>query len=125
MVKEWRSKNPDKVREHKKGQKGSDYYLKQQRDRARERTQERKREVVNAYGGKCACCGENRLVFLAIDHVNGGGNQHRKEVGGSYRIYRWLKEHGYPGGFRVLCHNCNFATTGGKTCPHQINEEEK
>jgi hypothetical protein len=44
-------------------------------------------------------------------------------MGGGYRAYRWLKDRGYPGGFRVLCHNCNFATTRG-VCPHQVKEGE-
>lgn len=78
-------------------------------------------EAIMHYGGKCACCGESTYEFLCLDHSNGGGNQHRKEVKAS-ALPAWLRRNGYPDGFRVLCHNCNFATTGGKTCPHQ---EEK
>ena len=29
---------------------------------------------------KCACCGEKELSFLTIDHINGKGNIHRKEM---------------------------------------------
>lgn len=36
--------------------------------------------VIHAYGGACACCGESREPFLAIDHIAGGGNKHRKEI---------------------------------------------
>src|SRR5690606_39680958 len=37
-------------------------------------------EAIMHYGGKCACCGESTYEFLCLDHSNGGGNQHRKEV---------------------------------------------
>lgn len=80
-----------------------------------------KQGVFAAYGGQCQCCGEGELTFLAIDHIDGGGNKHRtKEFGGfgGIRFYRWLRRQGYPAGYRVLCHNCNWATAWG-VCPHQ------
>lgn len=56
-----------------------------------------------------------------IDHVNGGGNAHRRSIGGTtactVRFYRWLEVNNYPEGFQVLCHNCNFAKSHGG-CPH-------
>lgn len=71
----------------------------------------------------CACCGEPNLEFLCIDHVAGGGNRHRKEVGqGGYAIYIWLRQRQFPEGFRVLCFNCNYAVIDGKPCPHTFRE---
>lgn len=82
-----------------------------------ESQQRLKREVIDQYGSICSCCGESELVFLCIDHVNGGGNEHRREIGhGS--LYWWLRRNGWPTGFRVLCHNCNFAEVNGG-CPHK------
>jgi hypothetical protein len=78
--------------------------------------------VFNAYGGpQCACCGETLLRGLQIDHVNGGGAAWRKTHSEIPRghIYRWLREHGYPPGFQVLCATCNFAKGTGDHCPHQ------
>lgn len=79
-------------------------------------------EALQAYGGKtpqCACCTEGALLFLSLDHVNGGGRQHRLETGGG-GFYTWLRRHGYPAGFQVLCHNCNLGRQlNGGTCPHQ------
>lgn len=76
-------------------------------------------DAIAHYGGACACCGETHPAFLAIDHIDGGGNQHRK----TERIANmalWLKRTGYPEGFRVLCHNCNQGRQiNGGTCPHQ------
>lgn len=68
-------------------------------------------------GVKCRCCGEEHLEFLAIDHVGGGGNQQRKEVG-RLCLYQWLKNNGYPDGYRVLCHNCNQSLGAYGYCPH-------
>ncbi len=77
-----------------------------------------RRLCVEAYGGKCECCGTAKLVFLTIDHINERGAAHRKEVGGSGRnFYSWLKRNKFPRGFRVLCFNCNFANYWLPSCP--------
>ena len=42
-----------------------------------------KLEVFMHYGkGKCACCGEEDLRFLTMDHILGGGGQHRRASSG-------------------------------------------
>jgi hypothetical protein len=80
----------------------------------------RRRETVIAhYGGRCACCGETEFEFLAIDHTNGGGEQHRAEVGQGSNMIGWLIDNGFPDGFRVLCHNCNQALGYYGRCPHE------
>jgi hypothetical protein len=66
---------------------------------------EEKRKVFEHYGNKCVLCGQDNKDFLTIDHINGGGNEHRKEVGSN--IYYWLVKNDFPEGFRVLCYNCN------------------
>ena len=68
------------------------------------------------YGPACACCGEARYEFLCIDHIDGGGEQHRKVAGS--KISRWLIRHNFPAGFRVLCSNCNSALGHYGYCPH-------
>ena len=94
------------------------------RERTREWTnrwnRKNRMEALQKYGGKCACCGESRFEFLAIDHAKGGGNKHRKSgqfTPGSGFI-KWLKREGWPKGFRVLCHNCNSAIGYYGSCPH-------
>src|SRR5262252_4538483 len=37
-------------------------------------------EMIAAYGGECACCGETEPVFLTLDHVNGDGAAHRRSM---------------------------------------------
>lgn len=86
--------------------------------RRRERTRALKREVMDAYGGVCQCCGESILEFLTIDHINGGGRAHRERVGES-GVYADLKKRGFPQeGYRVLCFNCNTARGYYGYCPH-------
>jgi len=84
-----------------------------------------KMQVLTHYGGsppKCDCCGDSNTEFLSIDHINGGGNQHRKELGlgraGGYDFYMWLIKNNYPDGFRVLCFNCNHSLGAYGYCPH-------
>lgn len=86
-----------------------------------------KRAIFEHYGGnppKCACCGETTLEFLTIDHVNGGGNKHRKEIGGGGNFYRWLVKNDFPEGFQVLCMNCNWAKGKYGECPHQKQQQK-
>jgi hypothetical protein len=72
------------------------------------------------YGGCCRCCGESTDELLSIDHIEGGGNQHRKAINRyGTDMYRWLKAQGFPPGFRVLCHNCNLARGRYGYCPHE------
>lgn len=70
---------------------------------------------------KCACCGETEIQFLSFDHINGGGNAQLKEIG-SRSIIRWLIKNGYPPGFQILCHNCNFSKGHYGQCPHNLTK---
>ena len=80
-----------------------------------------KEEVLQHYGGVCACCGIIESAFLSIDHVNGGGTKQRKALGfGGSAFYTWLRKMGFPEGFQVLCHNCNMGRhVNGGVCPHK------
>jgi len=84
-------------------------------------------EALIRYGGNppvCVCCGEMHIEFLCIDHINGGGNDHRRAIGNQVgtSFFRWLKRNGYPSGFRVLCDNCNMALARHGFCPHEIEK---
>lgn len=98
---EWANKNQDKIVSYR-----------------RSYNHRLKAMVLGHYGGNCACCGIDDLDVLSIDHINGGGTSHRKEVPGQRLGYHWFKKHGYPEGFRVLCMNCNLAMGLYGYCPH-------
>ena len=122
-LREWQRSNPDKVREY------HTRYNEKHPNVANEMVKRRKRqirhEVLCHYsGGKphCACCNEDKLEFLCIDHINGCGTQGRKKTG--VNLYSWLKQNYYPLGFRVLCHNCNSALGFYGYCPHSEVKHE-
>lgn len=75
-----------------------------------------KQEVIDMYGGECACCGETELVFLTFDHVDGNGGGRERIMGGKQQLY-WLRRERRQN-IQVLCFNCNFAEHWGG-CPHQ------
>lgn len=91
-------------------------------------------EALTHYSGgepKCACCGEKRIAFLTLDHEDGGGSAHRRELSksrkdsrspGGLAVYYWIRNNGYPPGFRVLCFNCNCARGAWGRCPHEDEE---
>ncbi len=91
---------------------------------SRRRNKEIKIEAIQRYGGKCYCCGESFYLFLAIDHIDGSGNEERRKSGfnGGVAFYNWLKRRGWPDGYQVACHNCNMGRhLNGGICPHENN----
>ena len=64
----------------------------------------------------CNGCGEQDLDVLCLDHKNGGGNKHRREIGTT--LYNWIISSGFPLGFQVLCANCNTKKSRQECVPH-------
>ena len=121
--KRWRDNNKEADRKRKRE------WLSKNKERANDiarKSRDKLKDIVfNHYSaGKliCACCGEKERAFLCIDHINGGGNKHRRSIykrnQSAVSIYPWLKKMGYPKGFQVLCHNCNMAKGIFGKCPH-------
>lgn len=75
--------------------------------------------LIAAYGGCCACCGEDIYEFLAIDHINNDGAEERRELHQTSilnRLYRELPS--LDARYQILCHNCNVAKANWGACPH-------
>ena len=68
---------------------------------------------------RCECCGENNLEFLSLDHIDGGGKEHRKTTGNGTQFYRWVVKNNFPPILRVLCMNCNTSYGHYGYCPHK------
>ena len=73
--------------------------------------------VIGAYGSKCACCSTAEISLLTIDHVHGGGVQHRANSSGP-AVLRDARDRNYPPDYQILCHNCNASKAFGGTCTH-------
>ena len=82
-------------------------------------------EALMRYGRICACCGEERREFLALDHINGDGAEHRRGMPrGGLAVPLDLKRRGWPDGIQILCHNCNSAKQFEGICPHVFDKAE-
>lgn len=89
------------------------------REKGRLKRRALKELVIRHYSnGKMRCMsptcevpgGAKDLDILNIDHINGGGKKHMRELKasgfGGY-LYDWLRRMNFPSGFQVLCYNCN------------------
>lgn len=117
LIAAWRQ-NPLNIQTYKKQCNNANARRKQINKAERDKL---KIDVLDAYGGKCACCGEAEPIFLTIDHIKGGGTKHRNSITkNSIGLYRWLRQNNYPKGFQVLCFNCNRGKHfNNGICPHK------
>jgi len=87
--------------------------------RSRAKTETQRREVIEMYGSKCACCGESNFYFLTLDHVNNNGAEERKQPSGQNRIWaRLRREKTVSPDYQILCYNYNCAKGHLGSCPH-------
>ena len=116
---EWNRENKEKRKliQQRHYQKHRQEYIKH----AKEYRWKLKVETIKAYGEKCTCCGEKHIEFLAIDHINGGGDKERRKnrTIQTHKFYLWLRKRNNPKGYQVLCHNCNMAKSHFGGCPHR------
>lgn len=140
----WARKNKDKIKEYRKREylKRASYYKEKSRKRYASLTKQEKKRLwatantrqkevqrwhrklcLDYYSNgtfKCACCNEGHYEFLVIDHINGGGSKHRKEIKKKYpSTYTFLVAQKFPLGYRVLCYNCNCSLGFYGYCPHK------
>jgi hypothetical protein len=93
-------------------------YRSQQRDYRLKIARGRRAIVLEAYGGECVCCGEDEPLFLTLDHVDGKGCDHRRELGVT-DMWLWAFHQGFPKILQLLCMNCNMGRhRNGGVCPH-------
>ena len=89
-INQWRKVNPEKVAEIQ--------------NRYNRRLRQR---VIKKLGSKCVKCDFSDWRALQVDHINGGGSQDRKKLGGTWYLYQEvLKDENSK--FQLLCANCNW-----------------
>ncbi len=116
-AKQWAKNNPEKRRATQ--QRHKERHPDRVKELLRVCRQKLKAEIINAYGGKCTCCGQREPDFLTVDHINNTGAAHRREIGRT-ELYAWLKRNGFPKDeFQLLCWNCNMAKGRYGSCPHK------
>lgn len=105
-LKRYRDKNRDAVLQRARDRRAEGSLLSKVRMRM-ERLRERK-EAIAILGGRCAACGEDRVLRLALDHVRDDGSADRKER--NFRsLVRILTSGRKPESeLQVLCFNCNM-----------------
>lgn len=134
---EYYRRNKEKIREKNRRyyKENREYYLayrskkyhanpEAHRQRERDRYANWRMQVLDAYGSRCACCGETEPLFLEIDHIENDGFRHREKIGRSGKaILKWLVDHKFPKGFQVLCANCNQGKKRNSgICPHKLKK---
>lgn len=92
---------------------------------ARKYREKLRAEFIQAYGGKCACCGEAEPAFLTLEHKNRDGAAHRKQFSTSTQILAHLRSLGWPKeDYEILCFNCNRASWEQGICPHRKGAQD-
>ena len=89
-------------------------------------------KVISFYSGgtnECCQCGCDNIKKLEINHIEGGGTEHREKLFGSntggVKFYQWLIKNGFPSGYDVRCKICNLKYRPEKEEPvTQINMED-
>jgi len=127
--KKWYDKQSDEYKQYRNSNQRTYFhringpdYKKKHNERAKQLSQKYRLRVLIAYGGnppKCACCNEECIEFLTLDHINGGGSKERKKFVNHYAFYRWLIKNNFPDGYRILCYNCNCSLGHYGYCPHK------
>jgi hypothetical protein len=86
-------------------------------------------EMMDALGGKCACCGEDHPQLLTLEHVSGGRHFYGRRYGRDGKEYqqsntyveiRRAKREGWNrSNWELLCGSCNFSKGHYGQCPHR------
>ena len=101
-LREWRKRNPERTKLYKQK-----HYAVMNKNR-RKLQKELREKIINLLGGECSQCGFADERALQIDHVNGGGNKHRKQLGTGAKFYRGILSNIDSGEYQILCANCNW-----------------
>ena len=135
--KKYRLQNPEKYRAISREfyKTRPEYRMNYNRTKRKEHRARDKLEIFTIYSKRlsnseipiCNCCGEDKIDFLTIDHIEGkkqmDSDKNIVSLGynskmSSYSLYKWILNNNFPDGFQILCTNCNCAKGVFGICPH-------
>ena len=76
-------------------------------------------QALEAYGLKCAWCGQSNPLFLTFDNINNNRKEDKRCKGNVYRYDQYLVEQ-KPIDIQILCHNCNMAKQHYKLTKEEV-----
>lgn len=109
---DWGKQNPDRVRASRRKHQSTAVFRLTQSRWACENRQRKRMIVLRHYSPNLTCqrCEFRDVRALTVDHIDGGGCKHRKEVTGrphgSLDFYKWIIKNNFPPMFQILCSNC-------------------
>lgn len=91
-IKEWRKKNRIRINAQRNEYRKKIYMM-----------------IIKKLGDKCAHCGNEDMRVLQIDHIHGGGEKERREIGprGIYHKIIKMPIEEAKKEYQILCANCN------------------
>jgi hypothetical protein len=98
----------------------------EERQRTRLRRKARSLHIIGGGNVRCRCCGEREIDLLTIDHIEGGGTQHRRELGArGVSIHQWIRANREEAKRRLqpLCYNCHIGKDALGGCPHKARQQ--
>lgn len=119
---QYRAKNKARLTENTKRYRNKPGNKEKENIKQIEYRQKIKQMIFDHYGSACACCFEDNIAFLSIDHVNNDGYLDKSNArrAGGRNLYNKVIKEGYPNNYQVLCMNCNHAKArNGGICPHK------
>jgi hypothetical protein len=111
----WTRRCYENHQEHAR-EKRRKYWALERRLARRRETLEDKNLVIEHYSNGTKACanpyGEHQSAYtnvlaLSVDHIEGGGSKHRRELR-YWSIYKWLVVEGFPSGYQILGMNCQM-----------------
>lgn len=96
--------------------KNKDHWLFLKNKSSRKCRRDARLKIIEEYGGRCSCCGEDEEKFLQVDHIDKDGHIHRKIT---WSINQDLLKNKGKYRVRILCANCHNAITYYGSCPHE------
>jgi 5-methylcytosine-specific restriction endonuclease McrA len=66
-----------------------------------------RKQVIELLGGKCVNCGCDNFNALEINHINGGGNEEKRHIGGKQFYLNILSGRRPRNDLEITCIVCN------------------